>query len=112
MTPGDRLAAAKRDAGLARDRLTSTATALQQRLQPSTIANNAWDGVKEKSEELADGAVRAVRERPAMASGVAAGLALFFAREPILSAISSRSKRSRAANEQNADPFVGMETGI
>jgi hypothetical protein len=75
--------AAKRDAVKARARLDSTVVALQQRLHPKSLATEAWDGVKEKSSDLADGALGAVRQRPA-AAGIALGaIALFLARAPL-----------------------------
>lgn len=82
-----RLAQAKYEAEQARRLLASTAGELQHRLHPSTIAHNAWDGVRERSGEIAEDAIHAVKERPVKASGVVAAVALFLAREPILSAI-------------------------
>jgi hypothetical protein len=78
--------AAKRDSIRARAQLDSTLVALQQRLHPKSLATEAWDGVKEKSGDLAEGALGAVRQRPA-AAGIAVGaLALFLARGPLLRA--------------------------
>ena len=75
--------AAKREAEAARRRLDSTLVALQQRLHPKTLATEAWDGVKEKSNDLAEGAMDAVKQRPG-ADSLAVGAAfLFLARKPL-----------------------------
>lgn len=88
MSSAERIAAAKAESQRARGLFLSTATALQQRLRPGTLASQAWTGVKEKGGEIADDAVEAVKHRPAIASGVAAAFLLFLAREPIISAAS------------------------
>ncbi len=101
--PGDRLAQAKYEAKQARVRLVATAGALQDRLHPAHLASNAWQGVREKSGELAEDAIQAVRERPVKASGVVAGIALFLARDSIRSLVSSLLNRE---NEQDEDDDV------
>ena len=73
---------AKRNAVMARARLDSTLVAVQQRMRPGSLAGEAWDGVKDKSADLADGALTAVRKRPAAVSVAVAAVALFLAREP------------------------------
>ena len=82
------IAAAKREAELARQRLLGTASELQQRLKPGTIASNAWEGVKDKGSTLAGDAAEAVKARPAVASAAVAAVTLFLAREPIRSGLS------------------------
>jgi hypothetical protein len=74
---------AKRNAVMARQRLDSTLVAVQQRLKPGSLAGEAWDGVKDKSADLADGALSAVRKRPAAVSVAVGAIALFLAREPL-----------------------------
>ncbi|WP_129792458.1 DUF3618 domain-containing protein [Sphingosinicella sp. CPCC 101087] len=89
----------KREVAAARRRLESTLGAIQLRLQPANLAGEAWGGVKEKGAELADGALTAVRQRPA-AVGVALGaFALFLAREPLKRAMT----RLVAGEEEDAD---------
>ena len=83
------LVLARREAEAARRRLTATVGELQQRLKPATLATNAWEGVKDKSGELADDAVQAVKSRPVAVSAVLAAVTLFLARAPIKSAVSS-----------------------
>lgn len=79
----DRVEQAKRNVVAARARLDGTLGALQLRLRPASLAGEAWDGVKDKSADLADGALQAVRKRPAAASVAVGALALFLAREPL-----------------------------
>ena len=79
----ERVEQAKRDSLAARARLESTLGALQHRLRPGNLAGEAWDGVKDKSADLADGALQAVKKRPAAVSAVVGALALFLAREPL-----------------------------
>jgi hypothetical protein len=82
------LVAAKAQAEAARARLMATAHELQHRLSPSTIAGNAWDGVKEKTSDAAETAVEAVKARPVAVSATLAAFTLFLARSPIRSAVS------------------------
>ncbi|HEX8640240.1 MAG TPA: hypothetical protein VF704_03685 [Allosphingosinicella sp.] len=79
----DELEQAKRNAVMARRRLDSSLVAVQERLKPGSLAGEAWDGVKDKSADLADGALSAVRKRPAAVSVAIGALALFLAREPL-----------------------------
>lgn len=80
-----RIEAAKMEAERARKQLGTTMTSLQQRLKPGALADQAWTGVKDKGSELADGAVEAVKARPAAAAGAVAAIFLFLARRPIVS---------------------------
>ena len=79
---------AKRNARLARARLDTSIGALQLRLRPGNLATEAWDGVKDKSESLAEGALDAVKKRPAAVSVAVGALALFLAREPLKRVVS------------------------
>ncbi len=63
--------------------LASTLGALQYRLKPANLMNQAWEGVRDKSSEVADNTLQAVKDRPAAVSGVLAGIVLFIAREPL-----------------------------
>ena len=78
---------AKREAVTARGRLDGTLEALQQRLKPGNLAGEAWGGVKDKGADLADGALSAVRKRPAAVSAAVGAIALFLAREPLKRAV-------------------------
>jgi hypothetical protein len=81
------LTRAKSEAEQARRRLAATLAELQARLKPATLASNAWEGVKDRSGELADDAVQAVKGRPVAVSAALAAFTLFLARAPIKSAI-------------------------
>lgn len=78
---------AKRNAIMARARLESSLGALQLRLRPGNLATEAWGGVKDKSEELAEGALDAVKKRPAAVSLALGAFALFLARQPLKRAV-------------------------
>ena len=88
--------AAKREAAAARRRLDSTLVALQQRLHPKALASDAWDGVKEKSQDLAEGALGAVKKRPATVSIAIGAVALFLARDPLRRAVGRALSRNGA----------------
>jgi len=66
-----------------RAELIDTARELQLRLQPKTLASEAWEKAKMKGADLAEDAVDAVTSRPVAVGGVAAAVAMFLAREPI-----------------------------
>jgi Protein of unknown function (DUF3618) len=83
----DDLRLAKRDAERARRRLAASAAELQQRLKPGTLASHAWAGVKDKSGDLAEDAVGAVKARPVAVSAALAAFAVFLARSPIKAAV-------------------------
>ena len=74
---------AQREVERAKQRLASTMGALQYRLKPGHLMSDAWEGVREKSGEVADGALQAVKDRPAAASGILAALVIFLARDPL-----------------------------
>lgn len=95
----ERIEQAKREAVRARARLDSSLVALQQRLRPGNLAGEAWDGVKDKSADLADGALTAVRKRPAAVSLAVGAVALFLAREPLKRTV----KRLFTDEEEGAD---------
>jgi len=87
MSAGE-ISMAKQEAERARRRLAATAAELQQRLKPGTIASNAWAGVKDKSGEIADDAVEAVKSRPVPVAAALTVFTLFLARAPLKSAVS------------------------
>ena len=79
---------AKRDALRARARFEHTLAAVQHRLHPTNLAEEAWDGVKDKGADLADNALQAVKKRPAVVSVALGAFALFLARAPLKRAVS------------------------
>ena len=91
---------AQYEAEQAKKQFASTLGGLQYRLKPANLANHAWEGVRDKSSTMADDAKHAVngiadeaiavvKERPGIASGVAAALFIFLAREPLWRLVSS-----------------------
>ena len=66
-----------------REALIDTARELQQRLQPKTLAREAWESAKNKGADIAEDAVDAVKRRPVATGGIIAAVAMFLAREPI-----------------------------
>ena len=84
MSDDPRVAAARIEVERARARMLDTAAELQERLRPQTLAREAWEGAKVKGADLAEEAVDAVRARPLAAGGIAAAIALFLAREPLI----------------------------
>ena len=78
------VAAARFEADRARSQLMGTAHRLQARISPGTLAQNAWEGAKDKGADLAENAVDAVRKPPLAATGVVAAITLFLAREPLM----------------------------
>ena len=81
------ISAAKKAALGARARFDRTLGAVQQRLSPGNLAEEAWDGVKEKSADLAEGALEAVKSRPKAVSIALGAFALFLARAPLKRAV-------------------------
>lgn len=102
----ERIEEAKRNTVRVRGRLESTLAALQARLRPASLAGEAWDGVKDKSADLADGAFQAVRKRPAIASAAIGALALFLAREPLKRAV------TRMFSHDDEDGIDPAESGL
>jgi ElaB/YqjD/DUF883 family membrane-anchored ribosome-binding protein len=84
VTDTPQVAAARIEAERCRARVMATAHELQERLSPRTLAKGAWQGAKEKSADLAEDAVDAVRARPLAATGVVAAITMFLAREPLI----------------------------
>jgi hypothetical protein len=81
------IAAAKAEAVRARARFETTVGAAQTRLQPRSLAEEAWDGAKAKGADLADEALQAVKQRPGKVSLTLGAFAIFLARRPLKRAI-------------------------
>lgn len=84
-----RVIAAQAEVAQAREALIDTARELQQRLQPNTLAREAWESAKNKGADMAEDAVDAVRRRPVATGGIIAAIAMFLAREPIKDGVKS-----------------------
>lgn len=78
---------ARRGAMRARERFERTLAAVQHRLSPGNLAEEAWEGVKDKGADVADGALQAVKKRPAAVSLALGAFALFLARAPLKRAV-------------------------
>jgi hypothetical protein len=90
-----------------RARLMETSRDLQDRLKPKTLAQNAWEGAKVKGADFAEDAVDAARKRPLVAGGIAAGIALFLARGPLMSLVGkSRSGSADKTSGGRAGPEI------
>jgi len=89
MTEGPKIAAARIEVARTRAALLETAKEIQQRLQPRTLASEAWQKAKVKGADLAEDAVDAVKKRPVAVGGVVAALTMFLAREPIKDAVAN-----------------------
>jgi len=78
---------AKLEAELAKKKLTSTMSMLQERLRPGNLASEAWSGVRGKSAEVADNTLQSVKDRPMAVSGVVAAIVLFLMRHPLMNLV-------------------------
>ena len=83
MTDTSKVVAAQIEVERTRAALMETVREVQQRLQPRTLASEAWEKAKVKGADLAEDAVDAVRSRPVAVGGIVAALTMFLAREPI-----------------------------
>jgi hypothetical protein len=79
----EQVASARLEAVAARERLLGSVHELQSRLAPRTIAEEAWDNVRERGSAIAASAAETVVERPVAAGAAAIGVAAFFARKPL-----------------------------
>ena len=86
-----------------REALIDTARELQQRLQPKTLAREAWESAKNKGADIAEDAVDAVKRRPVATGGIIAAIAMFLAREPIKDGV-SRIYGAMTSDEVEAPP--------
>jgi hypothetical protein len=77
------VARARAEVAAARERLLGSAHALQARLKPSVLANDAWESARDAGESAANGAARAISKRPIAASAAAIGVTALLARKPI-----------------------------
>lgn len=89
---------AEADAEAARARLTRTLHALQDRLNPRTVAREAAETLVERGGDAARVSADAIRANPAKAAGAAALLAAVLARHRIAAAF-RRRKRNHAAHQ-------------
>jgi hypothetical protein len=101
---------AKREAEAARRRFDSTSATLQQRLHPKSLATEAWGGVKEKSSDLAEGALGAVKQRPGAVSLALGAAVLFLARKPLRRAVGHAFGRDQDSEDDDGRIVTRIDT--
>jgi len=102
---------AKRESDRARARLEETLAEVQGRLRPGNLAGEAWDGVKDKGADLAEGALQAVKSRPKAVSLALGALAVFLARQPLKRAVSRLISGDGEGNDQD-DAELSVTEGV
>jgi len=102
---------AKRESDRARARLEETLAEVQGRLRPGNLAGEAWDGVKDKGADLAEGALQAVKSRPKAVSLALGALAVFLARQPLKRAVSRLISGDGDGNDQD-DAELSVTEGV
>lgn len=85
---------------------------LQQRLEPSHLARDAWEAAKAKGADVAEDAVDAVAKRPIAATGVVAAIALFLAREPLMDLAVKLVKPAKKARKPRRTTTKQDETEV
>lgn len=99
---------ARERAALARHRMMERLQELQHRIAPRTLAQDAWEGAKSKGADLAEDAVDAVRARPLAATGIAAAVGIFLAREPLRD-LASKLWNGKSKSVSDDEPLVGSD---
>lgn len=80
---------------MARARWFETIDELQGRTSASGLAEEAWEGVRNAGNALAEKAVDTAKKKPGITVAIGSGLALFFLRKPIASALRKRMARRK-----------------
>lgn len=101
--PERELTAARAKAEASKTALTDTIAELQHRLRPSTLASDAWHGVRDKGSDYADKGLHAVTGHPAAAGGAVAAVVLFLLRAPLASLVTGLFGSDRDAGRVTAD---------
>lgn len=91
--PAKRLADAERAAVEARERLSSTLTTLQTRLDPRTLARSTVDDITDRGGAIAKAGVDGARRNPAIVAGAAILAGLLLVRRPLANAFRGRSRK-------------------
>ena len=82
-----RIAAARGEVAARRAALLATIDEIKARLAPKAVAQNAWEGAKDKTADVAESTLTAVKERPLLTAGVVAGTGAILARKPLFALI-------------------------
>lgn len=109
--------AAKAEAEAAKRQLLGTVHEIQHRLSPSTLAHDAWSGVKESATSRGDQAKTMVKDKPQLAGAAAAALVLFFARKPLWHLLSKPFRHDNSDDHlttdlAKADPHVDLRAPV
>lgn len=91
----------------ARARLVRTFAEVQERLDPRNLMNDAWRGIRKRSDEIVDEAVDLARRKPLAVGAVLAGIALFVARRPAARTLGRLLARRRATHEADGSSSAG-----
>lgn len=84
MTDRDEIAQAEDAVEDARETMLGTVHEIARQLAPRHLVGELWEDAKVKGADLAEEAVDAVKARPLAATGIAAALAMFFTRKPLM----------------------------
>jgi len=84
MTHDPTIAAARSQRDAAKARMFATLDETKNRLSPSTLAEHAVDGIKDKANTLAADGVAVARERPGAVAATASAVFLFLIRRPLV----------------------------
>ena len=107
------IAEAKKAALRAKDRFDRTLAAVQHRLSPGNLAEEAWDGVKDKGADMAEGALQAVKSRPKAVSLALGAFAIFLARAPLKRAVTRlMSGDADAEGNDSDDAELSVTEGV
>jgi hypothetical protein len=101
---------ASRQVALAKRRVAAAKGALQYRLKPANLANEAWTSVRSKSELAADEAVGLAKGHPGAIGGVIAAATLFLAREPLWRTLTGMFGRGRRRSEDEGIVTARLDT--
>ncbi len=106
-----RISRSRGEADAAKARLMGTVEEVKIRLAPGKLASDAVQNAKNKSIVVADDTVTAVKDRPAMAAGIATAAALLIARRPLFAAVSRLwGGGDHEDNRKTARPRNGART--
>lgn len=84
---------AKRQATVARARIDESLGALQGRLSPRIVAQDAWHTVRETSDRVTDQAIDGARKQPGLAGAAGAAIVLIAFRKPVFRLVGKLFKR-------------------
>lgn len=108
--------AARAEAEAAKRQLMGTLHELQHRLKPSTIAHDAWSGVKDTATQRGDQARTLVQDKPQLAGAIGALIVLLFARKPLWRLLTKPFGRDTddmlTTDIAKADPHVDLRAPV